>query len=104
MVSGTPFIDSPGSYNYSHYYFEWEREWRHVGYFIFNTEEVAFLVVPESLHASAREFFAYSYRENTGPAYFCPFVDITWSRERILSTLGGRPVAAPLFPPMIEPG
>jgi hypothetical protein len=90
----TPLIDVPGAYK-SQYYFEWEREWRHVGDFSFDISDVAFLVMPEKHHEAARHFFADAYTENIGPAYFCPFVDITWPRERILCALASGSVAAP---------
>jgi hypothetical protein len=92
----TPLIEAPGVYNGSQYYFEWEREWRHVGDFVFDTTDVAFLVMPEKLHPVARAFFAEAYTENIGPAYFCPFLDITWPRDRILCALASGSVAAPL--------
>jgi abortive phage resistance protein AbiGi (putative antitoxin) len=91
----TPMIETPGVYNDREYYFEWEREWRHVGDFAFDTIDVAFLIMPETLHAVAREFFADAYAQNTGPAYFCPFLDITWPRDRILCALASGSVAAP---------
>jgi hypothetical protein len=89
----TPLIDVPGAYK-SQYYFEWEREWRHVGDFSFDTGDVAFLVMPETFHKAARHFFAEAYTANIGPAYFCPFLDITWPRERILCALASGSVAA----------
>jgi len=52
----TPFIDQPGVYGSSQYRFEWEREWRHVGPLSFDTTDVAFLLLEESLHGQARSF------------------------------------------------
>lgn len=83
----TPLIDAPGEYSGSPYYFEWEREWRNIGEFSFEVDEVAFLLIPEELHCDAKSFFEDACRENTGPAYFCPYIDPTWERDRILETL-----------------
>lgn len=83
----TPLIDSPGDYPGSPFRFEWEREWRHVGDFHFTEDDVAFLIIPENLHANAREFFENARRDNLGPAYFCPYIDVTWDRQRLLNAL-----------------
>lgn len=83
----TPLIDAPGEYFGRQYYFEWEREWRYVGEFSFEVDDVAFLLIPERLHGAARVFFEDAYREHNGPAYFCPYIDPTWDRDRILETL-----------------
>ncbi len=83
----TPLIDAPGEYGPTWYFFEWEREWRHVGEFGFEPEDVAFLLIPEKLHEAARAFFQEHLHEHTGPAYLCPYVDPTWGRDRILETL-----------------
>lgn len=79
----TPMIDAPGRYGFSSYEYEWEREWRHIGSMQFELEDVAFLFIPEHLHGNARAFFAAAYHEHTGPAYFCPFIDPFWSRDRV---------------------
>ena len=81
----TPFIDFTG--RHGSYFFEWEREWRHVGNLIFYPEDVAFLIMPEEFHESAVDFFKEIRRENTGPAYFCPYIDANWSRERCAAAL-----------------
>lgn len=83
----TPFIDAPGAYGKSNYLFDWEREWRHLGSLRFDPEDVAFLLIPEDLHNAAYAFFENARTENLGPAYFCPYVDPLWSRDRILETL-----------------
>lgn len=83
----TPMIDAPGTYRGQDYEFEWEREWRHVGPLSFEPEDVAFLLIPEELHSAARGFFEDAYHENLGPAYFCPYVDLSWNRERIIEAL-----------------
>lgn len=83
----TPLIDAPGEYGSTEYFFEWEREWRHVGEFAFQPEDVAFLLIPQELHEAARGFFEEVRRENIGPAYLCPYVDPTWDRRRILKTV-----------------
>ncbi|KJS29804.1 MAG: hypothetical protein VR64_19065 [Desulfatitalea sp. BRH_c12] len=83
----TPMIDAPGTYRGRDYQFEWEREWRHLGPIQFEPEDVAFLLIPEEQHAAARGFFENAYYENLGPAYFCPYVDPSWERERIIEAL-----------------
>lgn len=75
----TPFMDSHGGT----YQYEWEREWRHPGSLNFSEKDVSFLIIPEELHESAREFFEEALMENTGPAYFCPYIDIGWSQDQI---------------------
>ncbi|MFV8530371.1 hypothetical protein [Ralstonia pseudosolanacearum] len=79
----TPMIDAPGSYGFSSYEYEWEREWRHIGGMRFEPEDVAFLFIPEGLHGIARHFFEDAYHHHTGPAYFCPFIDPFWSKDRV---------------------
>jgi hypothetical protein len=83
----TPLIDAPGSYGKIDYQFDWEREWRHVGPLSFTPEDVAFLLIPEELHSAAYGFFEEAQAQNLGPAYFCPYVDPLWSRDRILGAL-----------------
>lgn len=41
-----PFVDQPGKYGFAEDFYEWEREWRHVGNFAFNGTEAAFLIIP----------------------------------------------------------
>jgi hypothetical protein len=62
----TPFVDALGDYGKSKYFFEWEREWRKVGDCTFATDEVEFLIIPESLHETARGFFKNVKAENLG--------------------------------------
>lgn len=83
----TPFVDAPGSYWPSSYFFEWEREWRSVGNFHFEPEDVAFLVIPEKQHAKARTFFENARDENLGPAYLCPYIDPHWSIQQVSKAL-----------------
>lgn len=85
-----PFVDSPGDYPNGTYRFEWEREWRHVGHFHFRHDDVAFLVIPEDLHAQARVFFEVAKEDNTGPAYLCPYIDPYWTEERVSVALSAR--------------
>ena len=75
----TPFIDAPGKYGKEErsYFFDWEREWRHVGPFSFRPEDVAFLLIPQEFHELARSFFEDCLYEHTGPSYLCPYVDPT---------------------------
>lgn len=83
-----PLIDAPGEYPTGRFRFEWEREWRHIGPFQFSENDVAFLIIPEELHVAARGFFNTAYQENTGPAYFCPYIDAAWGKDRIAAALG----------------
>lgn len=85
----TPFIDAPGSYGKSTYFFEWEREWRKIGHFKFDTTDVECLIIPEKLHDAARSFFKTVKRENLGPVYDCPFIDPYWSRKKVKAALKG---------------
>ncbi len=62
-----PFVDQPGQYGPKSYFYEWEREWRHVGKFDFKEADAAFLIIPEDLHSAARGFFDEAEYENTGP-------------------------------------
>jgi hypothetical protein len=83
----TPFIDAPGAYGKSTYFFEWEREWRKIGDLKFDTSDVECLIIPEDLHEAARGFFEEVKQDNTGPVYDCPFIDPYWSRKQIEKTL-----------------
>ncbi|MGQ7937685.1 hypothetical protein [Paraburkholderia sp. D1E] len=82
-----PMIDAPGHYGRSDYVFDWEREWRHVGSMRFDTNNVAFLLMPEQLHGAARGFVENAFTENIGPAYFCPYVDPAWEKDAVLDAL-----------------
>ena len=83
----TPFVDAPGAYSTGSYFFEWEREWRKVGDFRFSTDDVAFLIIPEHLHAAAKGFFENARAEDLGPAYDCPFIDAHWKRKQLKAVL-----------------
>jgi hypothetical protein len=83
----TPFVDAPGLYPTGNYFFEWEREWRKVGDYKFQTDEVEFLIIPAKLHKKARAFFDCAKAENLGPSYDCPFIDPYWKRKKIKSLL-----------------
>lgn len=78
-----PFVDLPGYHGGSPYFFEWEREWRHVGSLDFKETDPAFLIIPEELHEAARHFFDEAEREDMGPNYRCPFVDPYWGLDKI---------------------
>jgi hypothetical protein len=98
----TAMIDAPGSYGWSSYEYEWEREWRHIGKLTFEPADVAFLFIPEELHAQARAFFSDVYHNNTGPSYFCPFIDARWSRSRVEEELHKDPIKVPPDLPSYE--
>lgn len=82
-----PYVDQPGQYGSSSYFFEWEREWRHVGDLNFKESDLAFLIIPEHLHKAARDFFDNAEREHLGPNYKCPFIDPYWSLDKIKGLL-----------------
>ena len=82
-----PFVDQPGQYGSSSYFFEWEREWRHPGNLQFNEDDPAFLIIPEDLHEAALDFFDNAEREQLGPNYKCPFIDPYWNLEKIKTIL-----------------
>jgi hypothetical protein len=83
-----PFIDAPGEYGPSDYFFEWEREWRKVGNLTFTEVDAAFLIIPEPLHGKARSFFEDARLQNTGPCYDCPYIDAHWSLNKVKAALG----------------
>ena len=88
-----PFIDAPGIYNDREYRFEWEREWRHVGDFHFLSDDVVFIVMPESEHAITSNFLADMngpIEESGFPPYNCPYIDPMWDKKRILDALNGK--------------
>jgi hypothetical protein len=87
----TPFVDSPGHYPNGSYRFEWEREWRHLGDLRFSTNDPAFLIIPDKLHAAARRFFDEACKENSGPCYDCPLLDPYWTKESIKSAMDLHP-------------
>ena len=81
----TPFIEVVSdAVLFTHY--EWEREWRVPGGLSFQPSDVAFLFVPESLHAAASSFFAQVKREHLGPSYACPLLDAGWPEDRLQET------------------
>lgn len=79
----TPFIDLSRTN-------AWEEEWRVPGGFRFKPKHVAFVFLPEELHARARGFFEEHRRQNTGPAYLCPYLDPRWKHDRIAEVLRER--------------
>jgi hypothetical protein len=86
----TPFIDEPSGPDAPYRYdFRWEREWRMAADLAFSTSDVAFLFIPERLHADARSFFARSEVEDIGPSYLCPYIDPTWDVGRIVQSIVG---------------
>lgn len=83
----SPFIDQPGQYGNSSYFFEWEREWRHVGDLNFKETDPVFLIIPEQFHEAARGFFDDAERKHLGPNYKCPFIDPYWNLNTITDLL-----------------
>lgn len=82
-----PFVNLPGIYGKSEYFYEREREWRHVGDLAFSETNPAFLIIPEDLHQSARDFFHSAKVDNVGPSYECPFIDPYWGEDRVAAAL-----------------
>lgn len=82
-----PFVDLPGTYGKSKYFYEWEREWRHVGDLDFSEKDPAFLIIPEALHEAARDFFHSAKVDHVGPSYECPFIDPYWGEHQIAAAL-----------------
>lgn len=82
----TPFIDFPDP-EHPFLDWRWEREWRVPGGLRFEPDDVAFLFLPGESHDLARSFFEGHLAEHTGPAYLCPYIDVTWERSRIQEQL-----------------
>jgi len=82
----TAFIDFPSGRPFT-YDFRWEREWRVRSDLHFEEDDVAFLFIPEDRHTAAWSFFDDARNENTGPGYFCPYIDPTWSVDKIRQAL-----------------
>lgn len=82
----TPFIDFPDPED-AFTDWRWEREWRVPGGLRFEPSDVAFLFIPAEFHDKARQFFTDHRIANSGPAYLCPYVDVTWDRSRIQAQL-----------------
>ena len=55
-------------------FFEWEREWRCGGQFSFESEDTAFLLIPEEPHAAARWFFEDCLYEHLGLPICAPLL------------------------------
>jgi hypothetical protein len=86
----TPFVEfSDPTQSFGDW--RWEREWRVPGGLRFEPTDVAFLFLPEQFHDAARRFFADHQAANTGPAYLCPYIDVTWDRKRITTALEAAP-------------
>lgn len=72
-----PFIEGMGTWPGSQKEFWWEREWRHVGNFNFDINEVALVLCPEAEHDTF---------DGLAPG---KLVDPAWSLERIIAKLVG---------------
>lgn len=84
----TPFVDFPSGPSSPYTYdFRWEREWRIATDLTFKVEDVAFLFIPEGKHDIARSFFIDAIEDNLGPGYLCPYLDPSWSVERVREAL-----------------
>ncbi len=81
-----PFFEVMGTWPDSQKEFWWEREWRHVGHFEFDLEEVALWLAPEQEHAH----FEAVLDKALGPGAQRPrCVDPEWGLERIIARLVG---------------
>jgi hypothetical protein len=98
----TPFVDFPGTYGATQYRFEWEREWRVPGGITFRPDDVVFLFIPEELHTTARSYFEDALRENSGPAYLCPYVDPRWDMPQIQAAFASVTPPAVVAAPQAE--
>jgi hypothetical protein len=91
----TPFVDYPSGPNSPYTYdFRWEREWRVRADVAFHQTEVALLLLPEAEHNVARTFFYGHVADNTGPGYFCHYIDPRWDHTRIAQYLATPAVAS----------
>ena len=82
-------VDRVGYHGHRRYEFEWEREWRIPGPLglAFTPDDVEFLFLPGELHDAARAFFEDAVAHNSGPGYFCPYIDALWPADRIEAAL-----------------
>lgn len=80
----TPFIEQMGPTKGSRKEFWWEREWRHVGRFTFDPDDIVVAFAPENqqaeLQAKLRKAADDDYDGLT-------FVDVNWGLERIIGAL-----------------
>jgi hypothetical protein len=81
----TPFMEKMGVSNGMRKEFSWEREWRHVGHFRFESaENVVALLAPEEDHHTLRPELTYAWRRRE-----IPLIDPDWGLERMISALAG---------------
>lgn len=81
----TPFMEQMGEVNGKRKEFSWEREWRHVGHFRFESaENVVALLAPEEDHMALRQDLTYAWRRRE-----IPLIDPDWGLERMISALAG---------------
>ena len=78
----TPFIDQPFDAPTGGYRFEWEREWRVPGGFVFDLDDVAFVFAPESDHAYLYDYLT-QYLERDVDAWGPILVDPLWAVEEL---------------------
>ena len=92
-----PFVDRPGWYQGfcgdRKYFFEWEREWRHVGDLSFQDTDLSFLVLPEDEHLKLRMYLSEESRGIDLSSYSSiPFVCLNWEKSKIQDTLSAAKV------------
>lgn len=87
-----PFVDRPGWHPTMSgdvkYFFEWEREWRHVGDLKFLETDISFLILPEHEHSILRSYFSAESRSQDLPRYLSlPFICQSWDDSTVKETL-----------------
>lgn len=80
----TPFIEQMGPKKVGRKEFWWEREWRHVGKFTFDPDDIVVAFAPENQQAKLQA----RLKEATDDDYNgLTFVDVNWGLERIIGAL-----------------
>jgi len=86
----TPFIEQMGPTTNSMKEFWWEREWRHVGDFLFMLPRVVAVLAPYAEHdALASDLAAGPGKTEEWVAGRVGFLDGTWGLERMIAALAG---------------
>jgi hypothetical protein len=70
-----PFIEQMGTWTSTRKEFTWEREWRHLGDFVFEERDVALVLCPEAEIEDFEAIGNYSA------------IDPSWSLERMINAL-----------------
>lgn len=91
----TPFIEQMGNPAGIRKEFWWEREWRHVGDFLFAASDIVVVFAPENEHVGLQAFLEDDryYDQVKVPK----LIDVGWGLERMVGVLAGVPDLGP-FP------